>query len=65
MASSRDQGAFFENAISWIKENLEPDEVFSNEKLSKHVRDNNHPQDVFSDEELESWAKNNDFTKSD
>ena len=52
-----------DNAILWIQEHLNPNEVFSASKLRDWVFENSDPEDIFSVSELQTWAWNHGFTK--
>lgn len=51
-----------EQAIDWIKSNIDPPEVFGEKELLQWAS-NFDPDDVFSQSDLESWAENNGYTK--
>jgi len=52
-----------DDAIDWIKKNLNPDEVFEEKEILAFVRDNFSPEVVY-DSELDTWAENNGYEKS-
>ena len=51
-------------AIEWIRDNLEPDAVFTPQTLREWCQENSDPSDVFPDCELETWARQNDFVEA-
>lgn len=53
-----------ERAINWIKNNLEPDNVFSEDELLKWAS-NYDPETVFEKNigDLENWAEKNGYVK--
>ena len=44
-----------EQAIEWISSNMEPEDVFSKERLLEYAQALS-PEDVFSEEALVEWA---------
>jgi hypothetical protein len=51
-----------ENAIEWIRKNLDPDDVFEEDKLLKFAA-GYIPTDVFPEADLIDWAENNGYVK--
>ena len=50
-------GEFLSQIVDWISENMEPDDVFSREKIISKTKElSPAPDDLFSDEELYNWA---------
>jgi hypothetical protein len=52
-----------ENAIEWIGQNLEPEQVFDEAKLRSSVQSNSTPGDVFTEKELAEWAEQNGYVQ--
>lgn len=52
-------------AIDWIRDNINPDEVFEMAALKSFVGNTCLPDEVFSDEELKKWAEAKGFTRED
>jgi hypothetical protein len=52
-----------DKAISWIKENLPPTDVFTEADLLKWAADGYSPDEVFEESDLEAWAIANGYTK--
>jgi hypothetical protein len=52
-------GEMLDDVIKWIRKELDPDEVFSDEALIDWVTSNKSPEDVFDFEDLEKWAIDN------
>jgi hypothetical protein len=50
------------NAIEWIKNNLDPDDVFEEKKLLEFAA-GYMPNDVFPEIELRKWAEDNGYSK--
>lgn len=50
-------------ALDFIRDNMEPTEVYGAEKIIKNVQNTCCPDEVFTDQELSDWAKENGFTK--
>jgi hypothetical protein len=62
---------FLDNIISWIKENLAPDQVWTEDEIAtfvvnkptlyfsvlEYVSQTENPADVFSVDELQEWAR--------
>ena len=74
MITTQDKNAFvdyiigqdhLENAIEWISDNLDPEEVFDRKDLEAwaldYVRDTLSPEDIFDTETLEEWALEHGF----
>lgn len=55
-------GSALGEAINWIKENLDPDDVFEEDLLLKFAA-GYIPSDVFTEKDLQDWAENNGYTK--
>lgn len=53
-----------DNAVDWIKDNLQVQEVFDEVDIIAYVKENNTPSQVFSHEELVEWAEEN-YVKSE
>jgi len=51
--------------LEWIKENMEPVEVFGKEELKTHINDNFTPDEMFNDRELGEWAEDNSYILRD
>lgn len=51
-----------ESAIDWIKDNIDPQEVFGEKELLSWAS-NYSPEEVFSESTLETWAESNGYTK--
>ena len=51
-----------ESVLDWIRNNLEPQEIFSKDIL-KEWADSESPGDIFSEWELEDWAIDHGFTR--
>jgi hypothetical protein len=56
--------------VDWIRDNLEPEEVFSETRLESWAEtngrinvDNMDPEDVFGAIDLQDWAERNGYTK--
>ena len=56
--------ALLESSISWINDNLEPENVFDNNKLQNWAHDVGITE-VFTENELSDWALENGFTKDE
>ncbi len=68
-----------DNAVDWIQDNLNPDDVFSQQslldwagenlegvsetKLVSHVSSTFNPEEVFDRHDLETWAEENGYVK--
>lgn len=52
-------GEILDDVIGWIRKELDPDEVFSEESLIEWVTSNKNPEDVFDFDDLEKWAVDN------
>ncbi len=52
---------FFDCVIDWIKDNLEPDDVFDDDELIEWTRKNASPDDVFDSDTLGEWAEDNGY----
>jgi len=44
-------------AIAWIKENLDPGDVFDESQLAEDVKNNLGVDDVFDDDDIKDYAK--------
>lgn len=51
-----------DSAIDWIKDNMEPDDVFEDDELIVWAN-NKRPEVIFSNTTLEEWALENGFVK--
>ena len=56
--------AFFDSVVEWIKDNLDPDEVFSQRHLTEWIKDNLCPEEIFDDEVLAEWAIANGYKEA-
>lgn len=56
--------SFLGSMLDWIRDNLNPDEVFDNAQLKKLVGNTCLPDEVFSEEDLKRWAIENGFTQA-
>ncbi len=54
-----------DTVIDWIKENLNPDDVFDADIIDSWCGENSTPDDVFSDGALGRWAENNGYVLED
>lgn len=56
-----------EKVVDWVSSNLEPEDVFSEEKLAQWAKDwapkNAIPPEIFPDAMLEEWAEENGWKK--
>jgi hypothetical protein len=52
-----------ENAVEWIGQHLEPEQVFDEAKLRASVQGNSTPGDVFTEKELAEWAEQNGYVQ--
>lgn len=52
-----------ENTIEWIGDNVDPDDVFGDDKLREYVAKSSLPEDVFDDKKLSEWAESNGYEK--
>lgn len=56
-----------EKAVDWVSSNLEPEDVFSEEKLTQWAKDwlpkNAILTEIFPDKLLEEWAEENGWEK--
>jgi len=52
-----------EAAIQFVKDNFDPDDIFSEKVLLEHVARSKMPADVFTEKELSEWAEENGFKK--
>lgn len=50
-------------AIDWIRDNMNPDEVFNMARIKSFVGNTCLPDDVFSDEELKKWSESKGYTR--
>lgn len=50
-------------AIDWIRDNMNPDQVFATSALRSFISNTCQPDEVFSDEELKKWAEGKGFAK--
>lgn len=48
-------------AIEWIRDNIDPKDVFEIKTLENWCQENSTPADTFTDAQLEEWARENDF----
>jgi len=53
--------AFLDDIVSWISDNMDPNEVFSQQRLITWIRDYLEPEDVFTYESLGTWALSNGY----
>jgi hypothetical protein len=60
-----------EDFVDWIRDNLEPEEVFNEHNLESWAEsngrisvDNMDPEDVFGAIDLQDWAERNGYTKA-
>jgi hypothetical protein len=51
------------SAIDWIRDNMQPDQVFDQARLKQFVGNTSSPDEVFSESDLSAWAKENGFTE--
>lgn len=49
-----------DSSLEWIEDNLNPEDVFSDEQLINWAQQKK-PDDIFNTRELEEWALNNGF----
>jgi len=72
MASKKENQDFIEDlissepldkAIDWIKDNMNPDEVYTEDQLITHIKKKCKPDEVFDDDDLAEWALENGFRK--
>ena len=56
---------FFSDVVDWIRENLEPSDVFDIETLKESVQGVRaiKPEDIFDPADLEAWALSNGFVE--
>lgn len=52
-----------EDAIEWMKDNLEPSDIFDDKDLISYAS-GQKPEKVFTQSELEEWAEENGYVKS-
>ena len=52
---------FLDCVLDWIKENLDPDDVFDDDELIAWTRRNTRPDDVFDSDTLGNWAEENGY----
>lgn len=55
--------ALLEEAVSWIQDNLEPYEVFTEARLTEWASGALEPDDVFTTAQLRAWAVENGFAE--
>ncbi len=55
--------SLLDDAIDWIKVNLDPADVFSDEVLAEWAKEQDDPGIVFAYEQLAAWALDNDFAQ--
>jgi len=48
--------AIYGSALYWMRDNLEPIEVFDKSYLAEWIKDNMEPGEIFDDEVLVDWA---------
>lgn len=56
--------SWLDYAIEWIKNNMNINDVFSDQQIKSHVEDGD-PGDFFSQSALQQWAEENGFVKED
>lgn len=54
-----------DDAVTWIQDNMEPEDVFDEGVLRGSISYLSAPEDVFSKEVLEDWALQNGFEKTE
>jgi hypothetical protein len=54
-------GGLLQSCIDWIRDNMNPDQVFECDHLRRFISDTKMPEDIFSEEELKVWAIGNGF----
>jgi len=54
-----------DDAVEWIRGNLDPEEVFEWEILKDRITWMYPVDEVFSKEQLETWAEENGFVKGE
>lgn len=52
-----------QTTIDFIRDNLNPDEVFDQERLNRFVGESAKADEVFKETELHDWAIENGYTK--
>ena len=52
-------------AIDWIRDNMNPDEVFDMAKIKSFVGNTCLPDEVFHDTDLKNWAEDKGYTRPD
>ena len=55
--------SFLGDVTDWVRDNLNPDEVFPSGQLKKFVSDIFSPDEVYPQAELEKWAEQNGYQK--
>ena len=54
-----------DEAIDWIRSNMEPEDVFEPETLLAWAKENApSPEEICSQRDLENWAEENGFTQA-
>ena len=56
--------SWLDHAIEWIKNNMNINDVFSDQQIKSHVEDGD-PGDFFSQSALQQWAEENGFVKEE
>ena len=50
-------------SLDWIRDNMDPSEVFDGDKIRNWVSNTCTPEEVFKKSELNAWALENGYTK--
>lgn len=50
-------------AIDWLRDNMNPDEIYDQQRLNQFVGNAALPDEVFSEPDLIKWAEENGYTK--
>lgn len=56
-------GDLLDDTIAWIQDNLEPEEVFTDSKLTDWASVQN-VETIFTDKQLSAWAEASGYTKT-
>ena len=59
-----DCDSFLDNAVSWVRSNVDVSDVYNERDIVDYVNSSNlEPEDLFSEEDLSSWAEKNGYVK--
>lgn len=54
-----------DQALSWIKSNMDIDDVYEAKEILQYIRENYDAEVVFDRKELEQWAEANGYVKEE